>query len=176
MQDLSKFLCYILRHKPETIGLSLDEFGYAEVHELIDRINNHKEYSNVKLKDIERIVKEDKKTRYSLIGNKLRANQGHSIKVNLELEPQVPPEVLFHGTPVKSIEVIQNNGLKKMQRHHVHLSPDVDTARSVGNRRGHSYIIHIDTKVMYDDGIIFYESKNGVWLTDFVDPKYFINL
>lgn len=175
MKDLGKFLALILRHKPEKIGITLDEYGYANVDELIAGIN--KQGKNVTKQEIVEIVKKDNKGRYSWgEGGKIRANQGHSIKVNLELQKKVPNHPLYHGTPEKFVQIILKEGLKPMSRHHVHLSASIDTAIDVARRRGKEVIFEIDYKQMLEDGHYFYLSKNNVWLTDKVPPKYLIIL
>lgn len=123
---------------------------------------------------IEKIVKEDKKGRYSFNDDKtmIRANQGHSVKVDVELKEKTPPEILYHGTGEKYIESILKTGLEKRSRLYVHLSSDVDTAKNVGARHGKPIILKIKTKEMTDDGFKFYLSENGVWLTDNVPTKY----
>ena len=170
MQHISKFLSLILRHKPETIGIELDAQGWADVDELINGMS--KQGKRVTLADIEQIVDEDSKGRYSLENGMIRANQGHSIKVDLGLTPKQPPKTLFHGTPEKFVEIIKQEGLKPMHRHHVHLSADVETAETVGARRGKPHIFTIKTAQMIADGFEFYQSENGVWLVDKVPPEY----
>lgn len=173
MKNLSKFMSLVLRHKPETIGIKLDENGYADLAELINGLV--KNGMTVDFLDIEEVVNSDNKGRYSFneTKTKIRANQGHSIKLNLELESKVPPEILFHGTSTKAYKIIKDDGLRKMNRHHVHLSEDKDTAYDVGSRYGRPVIIHIYAKKMFEEGIEFYQSENGVWLTNYVNPKYF---
>ena len=151
----SKFIALILRHKPETIGISLDEHGWADVHELIDGINetgNH------------HIDMEDK----SLI----RANQGHSIPVDVELKECTPPAVLYHGTGEKYVASIDSQGLIPKSRLYVHMSADTDTARTVGSRHGKPVIYEIDCNSMVSDGYKFYLSENHVWLTKSVPACY----
>lgn len=167
---ISKFLSLVLRHKPETIGITLDSQGWANVNELLAGMQ--KQGKKVTVKDLEQIVSEDSKGRYSLKDGKIRANQGHSIKVDLELVAKQPPKDLFHGTPEKFVDVILKEGLKPMNRHHVHLSADVDTAQTVGARRGKPHIFTIKTAQMLADGFEFYQSENGVWLVDNVPPQY----
>jgi putative RNA 2'-phosphotransferase len=172
MQHISKFLSLILRHKPETVGIKLDGAGWANVDELLKGM--HQQGKRVTLADLEQVVAEDNKGRYSLSPDKkkIRANQGHSVKVDLGLTPKQPPKDLFHGTPEKFVEIIKQEGLKPMQRHHVHLSADVETAETVGARRGKPHIFTIKTAQMIADGFEFYQSENGVWLVDKVPPQY----
>ena len=170
--EISKFISLILRHKPEIIGISLDSHGWAIVDELVDGIK--KEYKDFNFDDLCEIVKTDKKKRYSFNEDrtKIRANQGHSIKIDLELESVQPPSKLFHGTGEKYVSSIDRIGLDRKSRQYVHLSKDIDTARSVGARHGKPVIYEIDSKSMFDDGYKFYLSENGVWLTTEVPVKY----
>ncbi len=167
----SKFISLILRHKPETIGISLDEHGWADVDELIAGISKSRPFS---MKDLERIVINDNKQRYSFNEDKtkIRANQGHSIDVDVELQEMIPPDVLYHGTGEKSVSFIDKEGLKPMNRLYVHLSKDIETAIKVGSRHGRPVIYAVDCKAMIKDGYLFYLSKNGVWLTKSVPLGY----
>ncbi|MDK0618977.1 RNA 2'-phosphotransferase [Clostridium perfringens] len=169
---ISKYISLILRHKPEEIGLKLDEHGYLSVLDLIEGIN--KSYKGFSMDDLERIVREDSKGRYSFNEDKskIRANQGHSIKVDLELEAIKPPKVLYHGTVRKYLESILKNGLIKKERQYVHLSKDIETASIVGKRHGNLVILEVDSESMFKDGIKFYLSKNNVWLCNYVPVKY----
>ena len=168
----SKFISLILRHKPETIGIKLDEHGWADVKELLDGIN----YTgrNITFSDLVYIVDHDNKQRYSFNEDKtkIRANQGHSIKVDVELEERIPQDILYHGTSLKSVDSIIKYGLKKMDRLYVHLSDNFNKAKAVGERHGTPIVFSINSKQMVYDGYIFYLSKNGVWLIDEVPPKY----
>lgn len=167
LTETSKFLSLILRHKPQTIGISLDEHGWANVDELINGMK-------ISLETLEKIVYTDNKNRYSFNEDKtlIRANQGHSIPVDVELEEKEPPEVLYHGTAEKYLESINNIGLIPKSRLYVHLSSDIDTAIKVGERHGNPYVYFINAKEMYKDGYKFYISKNNVWLTKEVPVKY----
>lgn len=171
---LSKFLSLILRHKPSEIGITLDEHGWANVNELIEGINSSGRVINMEL--LEEIVKTDNKGRYSFNEDKtlIRANQGHSIPVDVELKESIPPDVLYHGTATKFIDSIKKQGIKSMSRLYVHLSKDLDTAVKVGSRHGKCVVLKIDAKKMFKDGIKFYLSENGVWLTKYVDWKYIL--
>lgn len=169
---VSKYISLILRHKPETIGISLDEHGWANVKDLINGVNKtHK----LDMKMLEEIVETDDKERYSFNEDKtkIRANQGHSINVDVELEEAVPPEMLWHGTGVKYMKNIDVEGLISKSRLYVHLSADPNTAMDVGKRHGDPMIYCIDALKMYEDGYKFYKSKNGVWLTKHVPTEYF---
>ena len=168
----SKFLSLVLRHHPEAIGISLDTHGWAEVNMLIK--NMKRKFPVFSLKMLEEIVATDSKQRYAFSedNTKIRANQGHSLAVTLELQPQVPPECLYHGTASRFVESILKSGLQKQTRQYVHLSTDIETATKVGSRHGSPIIFEVNTKAMYQAGFIFYLSANGVWLTDKVPPKY----
>jgi putative RNA 2'-phosphotransferase len=170
---ISKFLSLILRHKPETIGLSLDENGWAGVDELLQKLGTHGQ--PLSLTELREIVANDEKSRYSFSPDlqKIRANQGHSISVDLELKEKIPPVILYHGTASRNIDSIKEKGLVKGSRNHVHLSVDTQTALKVGMRYGKPVILTIKALEMYQAGFKFYISENGVWLTDTV-PQHFI--
>lgn len=174
LERLSKFISMILRHKPQVIGITLDEHGWADVDELIKGINETGEEIEFSKDTLETIVKTDKKQRYSFSQDKtlIRANQGHSIPVDVELEKKEPPKVLYHGTGVKSVKAIQEQGLLPMERLYVHLSIDVKTATNVGKRHGTPVIFQVNTEQMQKDGYDFFQSVNGVWLTKEVPAKY----
>lgn len=171
-KQISKFLSLILRHDPGKIGLQLDDSGWADVNELISKANAHNNQLNVD--NLKEVVETNDKKRFAFNENKtkIRASQGHSIKVDLEYKPIQPPEFLFHGTVGKFREDIKRKGLLKMGRHHVHLSSDAETATKVAARRGVPIILTVRSGDMYRDGIEFYQSDNGVWLTDTVASKY----
>lgn len=168
---VSKFISLILRHKPEEAGITLDEHGWANVEELIDGVS--KKY-HINLDILEEIVRTDEKQRYSFNEDHtlIRANQGHSIPVDVELEVVEPPEYLYHGTGTKYVESIRRNGLIPKSRLYVHLSEDEETARDVGTRHGKPFIYRVCSGKMYRNGFIFYKSKNGVWLTKSVPVEY----
>lgn len=169
---ISKFLSLILRHQPETIGLKLDENGWADVEELRERSAKKKVYFS--LEELDEVVETNNKKRFAFNEDKtrIRASQGHSIDINLALEALQPPDFLYHGTAEANISPILEKGIEKRSRQHVHLSADKETATKVGMRHGKPIILTIRTGKMYEDGIAFYQSANGVWLTEFVDPKY----
>jgi putative RNA 2'-phosphotransferase len=171
----SKFLSLILRHQPETIDLILDENGWANVDELREKCSKHK--ISFTLEDLDEVVETNDKKRFIFNEDKtkIRANQGHSIEIDLALKPQQPPEFLYHGTAQNNVESILENGIEKRNRQHVHLSQDKETATKVGMRHGKPLILTIKTGKMFEDGILFYLSENNVWLTDFVDAKYISN-
>lgn len=169
---ISKFLSLILRHQPETIGLKLDENGWADVEELRERSAKKKVYFS--LEELDEVVETNNKKRFAFNEDKtkIRASQGHSINIDLALEALQPPDFLYHGTAEANISSILEKGIEKRSRQHVHLSTDKETATKVGMRHGKPIILTIRTGKMYEDGIAFYLSANGVWLTEFVDPKY----
>ncbi|MCC0726674.1 RNA 2'-phosphotransferase [Clostridioides sp. ZZV14-6045] len=169
---LSVFISLILRHKPDVIDIKLDKYGYANVDELIDKVNKSGRYLSLDI--LKEIVKTDKKGRYSFNNNfsKIRANQGHSIYVEVDMKELEAPPVLFHGTATKNLSSILSDGIKKMNRLYVHLSSDTETALNVGKRHGEPLILKINTYKMNQDGYKFYLSENGVWLTDFVPNSY----
>ena len=171
LKETSKYISLILRHKPETIGITLDEHGWADVGELISGIaKTHKMNMDI----LEEIVSTDEKQRYSFNDDKtkIRANQGHSIQVDVELEEMRPPEILWHGTGEKFTGSIDEQGLIPKSRLYVHLSKDEETAFKVGTRHGKPVLYIVKAKEMFKDGYKFYLSENGVWLTKEVPVKY----
>lgn len=164
LERISKFISMILRHRPEVIGITLDEHGWADVNELIKGINETGEEVEFSKDTLETIVKTDKKQRYSISQDRtlIRANQGHSIPVDVELEKKEPPKVLYHGTGVKSVKAIQEQGLLPMERLYVHLSTDVETATNVGKRHGTPVIFQVNAEQMQKDGYDFFQSVNGI--------------
>jgi putative RNA 2'-phosphotransferase len=173
--NLSKFLSLVLRHKPEEIGITLDEQGWVPVDELLDKLN--KSGHSVNFEILQYIVNTNAKKRFAFDADKLkiRASQGHSVEVELGYEAQTPPDVLYHGTGEKSVESIMQSGLEKRNRQHVHLSSDINTAINVGGRHGKPVVLVVAAGEMYRRGYQFYLSENKVWLTDAV-PVVFINL
>jgi len=171
---IGKFLSLVLRHNPDKIGLELDEQGWANVKELIEKCKKHRYHFS--MEDLIEIVETNDKKRYSFNEkkNKIRANQGHSIDIDLALSPIDPPEYLYHGTATRFLASILEKGIIKGSRQHVHLSKDKDTAVKVGSRHGKPIILTVMSGKMHQDGILFYKSDNGVWLTDYVDVKYII--
>ena len=169
---LSMFISLILRHKPEEIGITLDQHGWANVKELITGINNTGR--KIDMETLEEIVRTDSKKRYSFNEDKtlIRANQGHSIPVDVELKEAIPPSILYHGTATRFLGNIKQQGIKSMSRLYVHLSKDLDTAIQVGNRHGNCVVLTINTEKMHEDGVKFYLSENDVWLTKYIDWKY----
>ncbi|MDO4851182.1 MAG: RNA 2'-phosphotransferase [Actinomycetota bacterium] len=167
----SRFLALVLRHKPEEAGIVLDEHGWADVDDLIAGMSTRHPFSRVML---EEIVATDSKGRYSFNEDRslIRANQGHSVDVDVELEEKEPPGTLFHGTAKKYLDSIMEQGLIPKSRLYVHLSADEETAIKVGRRHGSPAVLTIDASTMHNAGIKFYLSKNGVWLTKHVPPQY----
>ena len=170
-KETSKYMSLILRHKPEVIGITLDEHGWANVDELIEGISRTHECS---MDILEEIVRTDEKQRYSFNEDKtlIRANQGHSIPVDVELEETLPPEELWHGTATKYEASIDEQGLIPKSRLYVHLSKDRETAVKVGQRHGKPVLYIVKAGEMSRDGYKFYLSKNGVWLTKEVPVRY----
>lgn len=172
-KETSKYISLILRHKPETIGITLDEHGWANVDELISGISKT---HTLNMDILEEIVSTDEKQRYSFNEDKtlIRANQGHSVQVDVELNEVKPPEILWHGTGEKYVESIDTQGIISKSRLYVHLSKDVDTAIKVGKRHGKPALYKVRAWAMYNDGYKFYLSKNGVWLTKEVPVEYLV--
>ena len=171
-QSLSKFLSFVLRHEPQSIGLALDGAGWAAVDELLAKATAAgKPLTRALLHDI---VESSDKQRFSLSadGSRIRANQGHSIDVALGLPPLAPPPVLLHGTATRFLDAILQRGLDKRERHHVHLTEDAAIARSVGQRYGSVALLEVDASAMHAAGHQFFRSDNGVWLTDHVPARH----
>lgn len=167
---LSKALSYYLRHAPQELGLQLQPGGWVEQAELLQALLGKGIHADQS--DLERVTRTSDKQRFAIQDSRIRANQGHSAKVDLELQPRVPPALLYHGTPQTSVDSILKQGLHKGKRHHVHLSPDPQTAVQVGQRRGKPVILKIHAEAMQQQGHIFYCSANGVWLTENVPPQF----
>jgi putative RNA 2'-phosphotransferase len=166
----SKYLSLILRHQPDSIGLALTDEGWANIEELIARTKKFR----LTKESIQTIVDTNDKKRFLISddGQRIKANQGHSVKVSLELEAVIPPDFLLHGTAERFIESIFEQGLTKLRRHHVHLSETQKTAMSVGARYGKPVLLKVDSKQMYEDGFEFFKTENDVWLVDSVPVKY----
>lgn len=172
VSQASKFLALLLRHEPERIGITLDPAGWIEIDVLLDALHAHGvDLSRAELDDL---VKTSDKQRFAISddGARIRANQGHSVQVELGLPAVAPPDVLYHGTVSAVLPGIRGKGLVKGQRHHVHLSGDIETARKVGARRGKPIVLAIKAKEMVAAGHTFLRSANGVWLTDVVPPEF----
>lgn len=172
--QLGKFLSLVLRHNPQAAGITLDEHGWADVEALLAGVC--RTGRRINMETLERIVRENNKKRYSFNENhtKIRANQGHSLPVDVELRETKPPRYLYHGTAARFHASIRREGIKKMGRQYVHLSGDFQTAMEVGRRHGSPVVITINAKAMAADGVAFYCSENGVWLCEYVDPQYFV--
>lgn len=170
--NLSVFLSLVLRHKPEEAGITIDEYGYADVYKLIEGIK----YTgrDIDVKTLNEIVKSDSKNRYSYNSDnsKIRANQGHSIPVDIELNTITPPPVLYHGSSLKYLDSILLNGIISKERNHVHLSEKIEEALEVAERRKNPFILKVKSIDMYKNGYSFMKSKNNVWLTNYVPVKY----
>ncbi len=169
---ISKYLSKHLRHQPDRIGIKLAPGGWVSVDELLEACKKHSfPINRIELNEV--VANNDKK-RFSFdsTGTLIRANQGHSIEVDLQLERTVPPDVLYHGTGHGAVEAILREGLRKMLRHHVHLSKDITTAKRVGERHGRPVVFEVDTRAMHEAGYTFYCSENGVWLVERVSSEY----
>lgn len=171
---LGRFLSLVLRHDPGAAGISLDEHGWADVEELLDGVS--RTGRRIDMETLERIVRENNKRRYAFNEDhtRIRANQGHSIGVDVELKRQQPPQYLYHGTAARFLPAIHREGIRKMSRQYVHLSGDFETALAVGRRHGIPVVVTIEAAAMARDGIPFYLSENGVWLCEHVDSRYFM--
>lgn len=166
---LSKRLSYVLRHKPDSIGITLDGEGWGPVDFILNKLG-------MSSAELDHVVETNNKKRFEFSGDKtkIRARQGHSINVDLGYNPVTPPDKLYHGTAEKTYErFIKTSGLSKMKRHHVHLSPDAETAKNVGGRHGKPIVLRIDAKAMHAAGYEFYKTDNNVWLVHNVPPGMF---
>jgi len=172
---ISKTLSYVLRHRPDELGLILDENGYVGVDELINQFNAYNQIQ-LTLEKLKQVVANNDKQRFAFSedGSQIRASQGHSVKTDLGYQAQVPPELLYHGTAAANLPSIRKTGLVKRNRHHVHLSSDMATAKNVGSRHGSPVVLPIKALEMHQDGLLFYQSDNGVWLTDEIPVQYII--
>lgn len=168
----SKYLSLVLRHRPQMLGLRLPPGGWVAVDDLLAASAQHGR--PISRAELEEVVARNDKQRFSFdeTGTRIRANQGHSAPVDLQLEPAEPPATLYHGTGAKAVPSIEREGLRKMRRHHVHLSADIATAAKVGQRHGAPVVFTVDAAAMRCDGIPFYRSENDVWLVDAIPPQY----
>lgn len=171
-KKLSKFLSLVLRHKPEAAGISLDSKGWVDIDILIAVLSSGG--VDVTRDELLNVVNNSDKQRFAISddGTRIRANQGHSVDIDLKFQQKIPPDVLLHGSAHKFLDGILSSGLHKMKRHHVHLTESADVARQVGSRHGKPVVLRIDSKAMYQHGHVFYRSDNGVWLVDSVAPEY----
>lgn len=167
---LSRFLSLVLRHRPEVAGVTLNANGWTNINALVQGAQQ----KGVPLtpKALHRVVETNDKHRFEISadGQRIRARQGHSVSVDLNLAPETPLATLYHGTIARALPAIRREGLRAMSRHHVHLSPDRETALRVGQRRGEPIILEIDAAALHARGVLFYRTDNGVWLTDAVPP------
>lgn len=172
LMNLSKFLCYILRHNPSSAGILLDEHGWAEVENLIGGINAAGR--KIDMRTLEQIVQSDSKHRYSFNKDKskIRANQGHSVNVEVDMTECAPPDILYHGTAKKFLKNIKDCGICRRSRKFVHLSDNINTAFAIGSRHGEPVVLVIDTGKMVAEGYRFYLSANGVWQSADIPWQY----
>lgn len=170
--QLSRAMAHALRHRPDAIGIALDRHGWCDVVTLLEALNAHG--TAITREQLEAVVRDNDKARFALSddGTRIRAQQGHSVKVDLQLRPRTPPPALYHGTVADRLPAIRKAGLLPMKRHHVHLSRDQATAAAVGGRRGTPVILVIDAYRMHRDGHQFFLSGNDVWLVEKVPPQY----
>jgi len=177
LHKTSRFLSFILRHKPDVINLNLDENGWADIDELIKKANTSDEVTSLDRALIQEVVDTRDKKRFIISDDRqsIRASQGHSIDVDLQLKPVTPPEFLYHGTETRFLDSILKEGLKPQQRQHVHLSTDIETATAVGQRYGKPVILTIKALLMHEQGFTFYRADNGVWLIIYIPRNYIIN-
>ena len=169
---ISKYLSKHLRHAPERIGLEMDSAGWVDVEHLLRQCAKHN--FRVSRDELCEVVEENAKQRFAFdeTATFIRASQGHSVEVDLELAAQTPPDVLYHGTGAQTVETVLRDGLKKMRRQHVHLSRDVETATNVGARHGKPVVLEVASKAMHESGASFYVSENGVWLCEEVPARF----
>ncbi|RKT05761.1 putative RNA 2'-phosphotransferase [Streptomyces sp. 3211.6] len=167
---VSKYVSKHLRHQPERIGLTLDPQGWVEIDDLLRAAAAHR--FPVSRAELDHVVATNDKQRFTIDGTRIRANQGHTVAVDLDLPEAEPPAYLYHGTVAAALDSIRAEGLRPMARHHVHLSPDRETAARVGARRGRPVVLPVDAAAMYAAGHVFRVSANGVWLADAVPPEF----
>jgi putative RNA 2'-phosphotransferase len=169
---LSKHLSRHLRHQPQALGLTLEPGGWVAVETLLAAMARHG--VSISRAELDEIVARNNKQRFAFdaTGERIRASQGHSVAVDLQLAPTAPPDTLYHGTARAVVDAILRKGLRKMRRQHVHLSADIATAVNVGGRHGAPAVLRVDAAAMAREGYLFYRSENGVWLTESVPPCY----
>ncbi|MGW3436879.1 RNA 2'-phosphotransferase [Streptomyces bacillaris] len=167
---VSKYLSAHLRHRPERIGIALDENGWVDVETLLSAAARHG--FPLTRAELDHVVAANDKRRFTVDGDRIRANQGHTVTVDLDLPPAEPPAYLYHGTVARALDAIRAEGLRPMARHHVHLSPDRETATQVGARHGRPLVLTVDAGAMHRAGHVFRVSANGVWLADAVPPEF----
>ena len=171
---ISKRLSLVLRHQPQTIGIQLDEQGWIAVDTLLNAFSEH--FFPLSRPELEEVVAKNNKKRFAFdeTQTRIRASQGHSVEIKLGYEPKSPPEFLFHGTATRFLDAIRQKGLLKQKRHHVHLSADEATAKNVGSRHGAPVILTVKSREMESKGLQFFQSENGVWLTEHVPVEYLV--
>ncbi|MFE9912813.1 RNA 2'-phosphotransferase [Streptomyces clavifer] len=167
---VSKYLSKHLRHQPDRIGISLDAHGWVSIEELLRACARHG--FAVSRSELDHVVAANDKQRFAVADDRIRANQGHTVAVDLDLAPAEPPAYLYHGTVARALDAIRSEGLRPMARHHVHLSRDRETATRVGARRGAPVVLSVDAGAMHRAGHLFHVTANGVWLTDAVPPGF----
>ncbi|MFJ8073464.1 RNA 2'-phosphotransferase [Streptomyces sp. NPDC096176] len=167
---VSKYLSKHLRHQPDRIGVTLDANGWVRIDELMRAAAEHG--FRITRAELDHVVAVNDKQRFTIDGDRIRANQGHTVEVDLDLPAAEPPEYLYHGTVARSLDAIRAEGLRPMNRHDVHLSPDRETATRVGARRGRPVVLPVHAGALHRAGHGFRVSANGVWLTDFVPPEF----
>ncbi|MFF8609966.1 RNA 2'-phosphotransferase [Streptomyces sp. NPDC015346] len=167
---VSKYLARHLRHQPERIGLVLDPNGWTEIDALLRAAAEHG--FPITRDELDHAVATNDKKRFAIEGTRIRASQGHTVEVDLDLPVAEPPAYLYHGTVAAHLDAIRTEGLRPMSRHHVHLSPDRETATRVGARRGRPVVLAVDAGAMHRAGHVFHVSANGVWLTEAVPPEF----
>lgn len=172
LRRTSKFLSFVLRHEPESIGMALDAHGWVEIETLLARADAHGR--SIPRALLDEVVRTNDKRRFEIdpSATRIRASQGHSVDVDLGYDSIEPPELLYHGTPAASVASIRASGIEKRSRHHVHLSADVETATKVGARRGKAVVLVVRAGAMHRAGHVFHRSTNGVWLTERVPPEF----
>ncbi|MEU1122952.1 RNA 2'-phosphotransferase [Streptomyces sp. NPDC005899] len=167
---VSKYLSKHLRHQPERIGITLDANGWVDIEAVLRACALHG--FPVTREEIDHVVETNDKRRFAVADGRIRASQGHTVAVDLGLSPVQPPPYLYHGTVSRVLDAVRAEGLRPMARHHVHLSPDRETATRVGARRGSPVVLSVDAGAMHREGHAFYVSENGVWLTETVPPQF----
>ena len=174
--DLSKEISYILRHNPQKYNISLDSGGWADINELLTSLNKIKKWEKITLGDIQIMIEQSDKKRHEVKNDKIRAVYGHSIKDKIDIKPTCPPDILYHGTPNKFVELIKQNGLISKNRQYVHLSTKIETAINVGKRRDEQpVVLKIDAKKAFDNGVNFFYGNEDIWLSDNI-PSRFIEI
>lgn len=169
-EDLSRFMSFILRHKPENVGLKLEKDGSCSIEELVNAINSQNNWNNVTVENVRQVAKNCPKQRYKIEGNRIKANYGHS-KVKIPRTSSIPPKILYHGTNAKVVDKILVEGIKSMGRD-VHMSEGVEFATLAGKRRGELVILKVDSESAHKDGIKFFFAEHDVWLSEYIPPKY----